>query len=170
MKKFLFLLVLLISICSYAQTDSLSVDIENTVSETTTTAERIIDKYSGKAYEAVKELANALKVPAEYVFTVLVKQGVVVGVTWLILFIFVICTSIIGLKWWTNPDHWLKSKDYRGDPSFEPINAKAIIGIVVTVISFIGIIVCFAHMDTMITGLLNPEYYAINEVLELIKK
>lgn len=113
-----------------------------------TQAEQIIDKYLDKAETAIISLANTLKVPAEHVYSVLVRQhyirglGILIG-TIVITILFIILTI-------------LASKDY-----YENIGLD--IGSTCLGILDLALIVIF-----IIDGLpmlLNPEYYAIKVIM-----
>lgn len=167
MKQFALLMMLLFSTLTFAQSDDTVESDEEVVQQTeqqVTTAERVIDKYSGKAYEAVKELASALKVPAEHVYTILVKQAVVISITWLVVGILSIILLIFGVRWTVDANNW-NTNTYG---SSEPVT-KAIIGMVSMVLAVCILIGFFVNMQAMIGGFVNPEYYAIKEILDSIR-
>lgn len=160
MKNFLLILFLLVNTLTYSQNDSIP---DNSTDKNVSTAERVIDKYSGKAYDAVKELANALKVPAEHVYTVLVKQGIVEGVTWLVIFIIMSIMLGIAIKiMFTLP--MFTDSDYDDN-----VTVPGIFAILGGIIGGIGVVICLFHIDVMVGGFINPEYYAIREIVEILK-
>lgn len=156
MKK-LFPLLLLV-LCSFTMNAQLDTIVTPNIE--ISTAERVVDKYADKAYGAVKELANALKVPAEHVYTVLVKQAVVVSITWIITFIILIIISILCIK--TISKYGIQNNDYE-------IDQRGMAGMIIGIFTGIGVIICFTNIDIMVGGLLNPEYYAIQEILDTFK-
>lgn len=106
--------------------------------------------------EAVKEIGAAIGVAAEHVYGVLVKKYIVLGVKELLFCLFGLILLIVGYFNWkksTGPD---KLFTYR---CLVPI-AFIITGIVV---------MTKVDYDTMLMGLINPEYGAINYILEFTK-
>lgn len=163
MKKLLLLLTLLLSINSFAQIDSLATDVveeQGLVIEST--AERIIDKYSGKAYDAVKELAAALQVPAEHVYKILVKQAVVNSISYLIIYICILGMIFFGTR--------LILKESNTDREYNEAPIYGILGGILAAFGVLGFIFILATATEMVGGFVNPEYYAIQEILETFKK
>lgn len=125
------------------------------------TAERI--------YKDVKEgfsnLVTNLEGPAKHVYKVYINQhltkGVVLTISWVIFFIF---PFIMLLKF------MLGGK--KGDLSSEDgkdLSAKGILCIVFAIISFIGLIHLTFTFNEGLQKLLNPEYYAIQDVIKAFK-
>lgn len=120
-----------------------------------------------KVYQDVKEvltqLGSALKVGSEHVYGVLVLQQVTKGVIWIIIFV----VSIILLLISYNQFQKLEFDNY---DSIEP---KKIVHLVFSIVTgVIGVIIFIAamfHVDTMVTGIINPEYGAIKEIVNLIR-
>ena len=145
MKRFLLLitLILVISI-SYAQ--------DSTKYVTDTNTEKLIDKYSVKIENAITALAEKLQQPAEHVYKVLVKQQIVWGVGTLLgifLGMLVILLGIIGHNKWD----W--DKDF---------------SIFLEIIGFIFLISSFILFFIYgLTGLINPEYGALKDIISIIK-
>jgi VIT1/CCC1 family predicted Fe2+/Mn2+ transporter len=167
MKNFIFSLMLLLTTSIYAQ-DSTAVVGE------VTAAERIIDKYSGKAYEAVKELASALKVPAEHVYKVLVMQGVAEGITYLVVGIIGFILGLIGLYYYS----YAKRQNIKGNPyntggvtsDWQAGNCvEQTLSVILYVIGGLLILIMMFNISTVVTGLINPEYYALKQVMEVFK-
>ena len=104
---------------------------------------------------AVAQIASALGVAAEYVWTALVKSFVVKGAVEVLHLVFALIFIILGCV--------LFSKNFKS----EQITWKIIPGIVVVII---GLIVA-SNVDyyTMLMGLINPEFGAINYILEFVK-
>ncbi len=97
MKKIVFFISLIvITIAAPAQTAA----PDQPISET----ERIVDKYLDRAEDAISALAEKLSVPAEHVYSVLVKQQVIKSVSTLFLIVFLIIISILAI--------WLPYKDW----------------------------------------------------------
>lgn len=144
LKYLLFSLILLINISIYSQTDSTA--IVNPISET----ERIVDKYSEKISVALQSLAKSLEVPAQRVFEILIKQQYVFAITHTIILLLLIITCIVfTYKCWKDPD----GGDWWGLP------ATLIIGTI--------IYICFI-LESIVGCYINPEYYALKEIIQLI--
>ncbi len=118
-----------------------------------------------KVYEDTKEgivtLAKALKVPAEHVYAVLVKQQVVKAVTaaaWCLLLI------LIPTIFWKRLYNW--AKDRQDDSDGTSWIAFAL-GAVAPIV--IGIIALCIQMTDITTGIINPEYGAIQDIWNFVK-
>jgi len=126
-----------------------------------TQTERLIDKYSGRIYDALEAMAESLKIPVEHVYNILVKQQIVEAVIYIIVlvsgiacfFYFLICLS-------------------RGSKASNDSNAEVMFlvkAIIFGFFSFVFLFVGFCHLDTIVMGLINPEYGAIKDIMEFIK-
>lgn len=120
--------------------------------------ERIVDKYVDKIGDAVDKLAESLSVPAEHVYGVLVKQQMVIAYTSigsLLIFALLIFISVsLGNKWDRDWDDWDEFSVYKlWTITF---SSFFIISLLVSVLSGVP-------------KLLNPEYGAIREILDVIK-
>ena len=104
---------------------------------------------------AVIQIANGLGIAAERVYTVLIKKFLVDGVKELSIFILGILLVIVGGIWW-NKLTKTGVITYRIIPS---------------VFLFCSGIICWVSVDynTLFMGLINPEYGAINYILEYSK-
>ena len=104
---------------------------------------------------AVSQIASALGVAAEYVWTALVKSFVVKGAVEILHFVFALAFIILGCI--------LFSKNFKS----EQITWKIIPGIIVVIIG-LGF-ACKVDYYTMLMGLINPEYGAIDYILKFVK-
>lgn len=106
--------------------------------------------------KAVVSIANSLGVAAEHVYTVLVKKYVVLGVKELGVFIGAIVLLLFGYFGW--------NKKTKGDT---PITYKIIPQ---ALFMILGVCMLFnVNYDDMLMGLINPEYGAINYILDFSK-
>lgn len=105
---------------------------------------------------AITEIARGLGVGAEYVWTVLVKQQVVLGITELLELLLILGLVIAGIVWL-----WKTIKKN------ESISWVVLPG---TFLILFGTLM-FGRVDliTIIQGLVNPDFGAINYVLDFIK-
>lgn len=103
--------------------------------------------------DAVVAIASAIGVAAEHVYTVLVKKYVVEGVAQLLIFVGSIILLIFGV---------------RGVNKF--INTESVITWKVlfpVAFSIVGLIMLFnVNYNNMLMGIINPEYGAINYIIE----
>lgn len=104
---------------------------------------------------AVGQIASAIGVAAEYVWVALVKSFIVKGAVEILHFIFALAFIIFGCV--------LFSKNFKSTQ----ITWKIIPGIVVVIIGLI--VACNVDYYTMLTGLINPEYGAIDYILKFVK-
>lgn len=115
------------------------------------------EKIYGKATEYIESLASSLGVAAEHVYGILVRQQIAEGITTLIIFgvIYAVLGTIVGIA--------VKKSDFRYDFIS---NYVVILGSVVLVI-----VSAFAIFELRgaIMQLINPEYYAIKEIMDVIK-
>lgn len=113
--------------------------------------------------DVVKGLAESLQVGAEHVYEVLVRQQVVISISWTLLFAFIIILIII----WKNTmlKHFLRKIE---ESKYD--KADYWVGIVVsTIVLILLLLPPLFHIDVIITGFVNPEYGAIKEIMELVK-
>jgi len=123
---------------------------------------QVIDKVYDRTTEAVTQLAEALKVPAEHVYSVLVRQQIVEGISLLFGFIIALIISTIATimlrNAYKNGDHVWNDifMDYTGT------SICVIIGWLATVALLIGFIAAG------IGDLINPEYGAIKDIISIL--
>ena len=114
--------------------------------------EKLIDKYSGKVDAAITSIANKLERPAKHIYGILIKQqkvyawGSLIGVMMTILF-FVLCL-IWGIR------------EEFDEP--EPVIACVFSG--AALIVAVGI-----FLSVGLTGFINPEYGALQDIMNMIK-
>lgn len=118
---------------------------------------QVIDKVFDRTTESIQQLASALKVPADHVYSVLVKQQVVTGVSITIALIVVTIGFIFCLRWAIKENH---EDEYS-------LNIGSMLSTIMTGMGFVICIVLF--FTTGIQGILNPEYGAIKEIMNILK-
>jgi len=115
------------------------------------TVTQVVDKVFDRTTEAIQELANALKVPAEHVYSVLVKQQVILGwASAISVGVFLILSIVFCL--WTRNDEY----DNVG------IGAGAIFSCMLFGVALI------IFLSQGLSCLLNPEYGAIKDILQVM--
>ncbi|UBH21927.1 hypothetical protein LAU42_09130 [Macrococcus armenti] len=110
----------------------------------------------------IDQLAQSLNVASEHVYEALIKQAMVSGimsVVWAVIFgiatVIVICVGIMSAK---------REYDRYG------FDHDVFITLIMTLIATSFVVIPFGvAVENALTALLNPEYWAINEVLNAIK-
>ena len=102
---------------------------------------------------AIISIAKALGIAAEHVYGVLVKQYVVEGVKWLTLFLTGLILIIIG-----------GIKVGRFNKLHKPLDYTIVMPLAILTGGIV--MVCCVNYNAMFMGLINPEYGAINYILE----
>jgi peptidoglycan biosynthesis protein MviN/MurJ (putative lipid II flippase) len=148
MKNIILILGLLFSVSVFSQ--------DTTKYVTNTNAEKLVDKYLDQATSAITALAVSLKQPAEHVYEVLVKQQIVKGV--MVLSILVLSLFMIILSY-----------AFSRKSDFNKGNFAAVSTIACGVAGCIMFLYSMVCMDMLITGLFNPEYSAIKEIVSFFK-
>lgn len=176
MKKLLIITTLFLSLTSYAQektplektidgvketVDTLRKDIkEAAVAIDTSSVSKMVYR---DAKEAIIGLASALKVGAEHVYEVLVKQQVVKAIVELIAYFFlplilsILLTYFIVHKW----------KFFTKEILNESEGLSGFFGIIVLLVLY-ALVVFLPNWTTIITGFVNPEYGAMNDIMNWV--
>lgn len=157
MKKFLFMVLMLPLITLANDSTSVISEITN-VDETQ--AERIIDKYGGKIVEGFNNFAEKATPYAEEGFKVVVKLQIAKGIAGLIPPVTCIILLILIFKFnkkavWDNHD--------------SPINLYAIVQLIFGILAAIMFIIALFSTYNAILHLIAPEWYAIKEIIDLLK-
>ena len=114
----------------------------------------------------LEKLAEKLGTTTEYLWGVLLKQAPITAATELVYLVLVILGGIVLYK-----VHKRLSKEVDGNNSIyyeaeELVIAPMVIAAIIWGVLFI---ICFFSIGTMVTGFLNPEYWALDEIMSLIK-
>lgn len=119
----------------------------------------------GKVYNDVKGalsgLANGLKVGAEHVYIVLVRQQVIQAYIY-------ISIGIIGIILWVINIfmiRWFVKEKLDADDYGALVAIMFVLGILGTILFLVGLF----NIDVIFTGFANPEYGAIHEILKVAK-
>jgi hypothetical protein len=117
--------------------------------------------------QGIVALASSLKVGAEHVYEVLVRQQIVYAIVFLSLTIigFILILNWIK-KYKDDKEVWWDSCSYNGKGDVTGLGVLRFIQILVALI-MIGIGVC--NISSIMTGFVNPEYGAIQDVIEMVK-
>lgn len=106
---------------------------------------------------AVISIAKGLGVAAEHLYTVLVKKYVVEGLVQLIPFIIGLILVIVG---WIKTEKYFKTAEKIKWQCLYPISLLVVGAITLSCVDY----------NTMFMGIINPEYGAINYILEYAKE
>lgn len=160
MKKFIMLLsLLLVLLIPVIAQESVTKIVDETVVQeyvTNSNVEKLIDKYSDKLYASITSLAETLQQPAEYVYKILMKQQLVIGYTYLSVFITMLIISLILFK--------LNKTIFKED-AWDDVNVFNFFAIITALICA-GFLIAF--LADGFQRILNPEYYAIDKIMSLI--
>jgi TRAP-type C4-dicarboxylate transport system permease small subunit len=114
---------------------------------------------------ALSGVSDALKVGAEHVYEILVRQQLINSITHLIVILILSLSSYLGLKYVYKNMYTI---DELGNKEFnEGVIPVAIICAFLFVFAIINACI---HTETILTGFLNPEYGAIMEIKSFIKR
>jgi uncharacterized membrane protein YuzA (DUF378 family) len=174
MKKFLIVLTLLFSQLAVGQTvasviDSTKSVVSNAIDSTKTAVKKgigIVDTSSNfkMVYTDIKDgitaLALGLRVGAEHVYMVLVKQQIVYAIVYLIIGLF----ALFLIVNWINGYKDTKQKWHDDD-----ITGLGIIKTIQIAIAGVMLGVFLFHIDNIVMGFVNPEYGAIQEIIDIVK-
>lgn len=121
-----------------------------------TEAERLLDKYAGKMYEGAVEIAEAISGPAKEAFDYVVMLQIAKGIGMLIpLLLFIISLTVILIT----------------ATRFE-CNEESVGGVVCMafiVIGALSLVLSFFTTYDAVLHLIAPEWFAIKEIMALIK-
>lgn len=162
MKKLFLLSILIFTFAVGSAQDPLAVKavIPPTVADQ---VNQVVDNVSSK----VVALAEALKVPAEKVFIVMVKQQFIIALSEsIVLGVFFIIFILSALTLLNKNSH---EYNYYKD-EFRDFNARGYITLVFSVIfGIIFTVSLLTSSDAILTGFFNPEYGAIQNIIEMVK-
>lgn len=151
MKKSILIIITLFTLGAYADTTDTTINIGE--------VERVVDKYVDKVTTAITGLAESLQVPADHVYAVLVKQQFVNSLTTSLIFIIFF---LIPLTYTRKVFRWADKADIDG----EHWTIWFIIG---PLPSVAGLIYFFVTVSTLMMGFINPEYGAMQEIVNFVK-
>jgi len=143
------------------------------------TAKLTIQKVYSDVKAGVAGLAQALKVPAEHVYKIIVIQQTTKAISLLIIVLIFLVFSFIGYKITkeTYKGHLLlcnigKDPNYYVDTDIDR-TPKGILSVILGAISIVlfssGIFFFANNFTDIITGFINPEYGALKDIVSFIK-
>lgn len=118
----------------------------------------VVDRVFDRTTEAVQQLADALKVPAEHVYKVLVQQQIIQGISLLVVTMVTIIFAYLSWLILKNRHDFSKNEDaYDQDTE-----GYWVLFILLGVASIVLVIVSIAIVPAQF---INPEYGAIKDIL-----
>ena len=114
----------------------------------------------------VEQLAQKLGTTTEYLWGVLIKQAPIDAFTNLF---YVLATIISGIGLYKLHKYFLKENEHNNSLYYE--HEELLVGpmIIAALIWSTIAIICFFSMGEIIIGFINPEYWALNEILKAAK-
>lgn len=106
---------------------------------------------------AIMSIGHAIGVAAEHVYTVLVKKYFVLGIKQACVFLFGLVMFVWGVFSWK-----------KATPVGQPITYRVIVPSILILFGFLSMY--NVNYDEMLMGLINPEYGAINYILDYTKE
>lgn len=159
------LLILMLLAFSFNLSANAVKDVIDSATTVATNVANEIDtsKVSKQIYTDIRAgiagLATGLKVSAEKVWDILVLQQLVYSIVFLILGIL----SFISILFWIKA--WKKE-----EMSSQEITTLTILRLIQVVVSLITLITFTFNISDIVTGFINPEYGAIQEIVKFVNK
>lgn len=142
-----------------------------TVQAADTTRNETFNMVYSDVKEGIKALASSLKVPAEKVWEVTIKQQAVRSVSILTALVIIIVASVVC---WVFFSKNCKRTTTQGDPWYTDCMEEHVglwglltVAIILTIVSAIWFVM---SVQPILTGFMNPEYGAIKDIVGFIKK
>lgn len=158
MKKYLLLSFLLISSFCFAQKDTTALS---------DTAKLTISKVYSDVKSGLQGLAQALKVPANHVYSVVIRQQTTGAISDLVFIVIFVILSFVLYK--------VAMKMYKAVTADGAKNSDDAIGVMIFTFVLCGIStlisICsfWSDYSTIVRGFVNPEYGAIKDIVSFIK-
>lgn len=154
----------------------------NIVSETITSVSNKIDTLKTNTINTVKAIdtssvskqlytdlksglvgiAGALKVGAEHVYEILVRQQVVNSILYLLCGVLAFISIINFISKNKSSEVWF-------DNDVDFITGLGFIRLIQLIIGFILLLVFLFHLDNIVTGFINPEFGALEQIMNWVK-
>jgi hypothetical protein len=143
--------------------DSVKVGVTETVSyvDTSSNFKRIYNDL----YDGIIALAAGLKVGAEHVYAIIVKQQIVNSIVYLLVLLLGTFSIHMCYKQWG----LIKIKKEKYTTDVEEIRPLAFT-IIFGVLAFILLLAGLLNLNTLVMGFLNPEYGAIMDIVRFVNK
>jgi len=161
MKKFIaFMILVFITITMSYALDTKAIDSTVKTSIATVDTSSTFKMIYSDIKDGISGIASALKVGAEHVYEVLVKQQRVDAIIYLTIDMFLLLLAIICI--WIG---FIFDKR-RGDVAEFIATSCFVVGVIMFVLLIIVVII---NTSPIITGFINPEYGAIKEIINWVR-
>lgn len=117
----------------------------------------------------INELATKLGTTSEYLWSILIGQARISAITHLIMTIFIFIGAYLFYKVHIRLSEIPKTDDKYANSKYDENDAYAPIMIFSCVLIFALLLCCLFNIPDIINGLFNPKYWALREVLDVIK-
>ena len=126
----------------------------------------MIDTLGQKLSPAIELAAKKMGVAAEYVFTLFVKQAFVEAIIYLTatIVLLVLCSISWRFLWKVA---WPQFKNNEHNDSFQFILGFSFVASLIS--SIATLMTFFVNINTIISGFVNPQYMAIQNLITLVK-
>lgn len=170
MKNLILGALLLVSSITMAQASSQDTSqsiIENIKSTVGATVKNIDTSSTFKTMysdfkSAIGAMASSLKVGAEHVYVVLVKQQIVNSITYLVIFMLGLILVLNWFRKYKSNEQWIND--------YELPTGLGVMRTIQIILGCILILFGMVYINDIITGFVNPEYGALNEILSWVNK
>lgn len=112
------------------------------------------------------ELANKLGTTVEYLWNILIKQAYINGIQCIVFFLL---TSLLGFVLWRV--HLIMSKPMKGESVWNRYDDNEYIVMAMIISFFLWLMLFLASIFCLFdacTAILNPEYWALDKILQTI--
>lgn len=113
--------------------------------------------------ELISQLAAKLGTTSEYLWMVLIKQAPISSAIWLIEYVVVACIIAASYRFREQLGGFMRAWFERDEVT------ASVSCLIFTVISIVILMCCLFGISSTITGFVNPEYWALNEILSAVK-
>lgn len=126
---------------------------------------QVPESIQDKIFGYIDAIAEKLGVAAEYVFKVLVKQQIIHGITSIVVWLMSLIAVVVMMRFASHFDKKAREEEFMGTSDNWALVLWATSG-------FLGFILCLVTVlggPDAIGKIINPEYYALKEIIEAVK-
>lgn len=124
----------------------------------------VINNLSDKISPAIEAIANNLGIATERVYSLLIRQSYVDGIYGIFIFLLFSVLFVLSMKYIIkHPEVWEEDYDWNS------ICLCVIISIIMAIVSGVTIIIQLFELKDYISAIINPEWHAIQKIINQIK-
>lgn len=135
---------------------------EKAVAEIVKTTGEVANEAINKGFTLLEQLAAKIGVTVDYLWPFMVREHVVQCIVYIMLFVVSVPITALMVKLVDTKVFW---EGYKGHKSRTCQYSFLIVGIIFAVSAIVG----FIEMWSGLPGLLNPEYHALRDLIEMVK-